>query len=94
MIDSSVMRVEKAELVRVLHAEPTLGEMFTAYLLTRNSRIEGDLVDQLFNSHAQARDTVGTLTARSDRRATKAGQQALNLRAVAGPTPWAICPQC
>jgi CRP/FNR family cyclic AMP-dependent transcriptional regulator len=50
MIDSSVMRVEKAEMVRVLHAEPTLGEMFTAYLLTRNSRIEGDLVDQLFNS--------------------------------------------
>ena len=37
-------------MVRVLHAEPTFGEMFTAYLLTRNSRIEGDLVDQLFNS--------------------------------------------
>jgi CRP/FNR family transcriptional regulator, cyclic AMP receptor protein len=50
MIDSSVMRVAKAEMVRVLHAEPTFGEMFTAYLLTRNSRIEGDLVDQLFNS--------------------------------------------
>lgn len=50
MIDSSVMRVEKAEMVRILHAEPTFGEMFTAYLLTRNSRIEEDLVDQLFNS--------------------------------------------
>ena len=50
MIDSSVMRVEKAEMVRILHAQPTLGEMFTAYLLTRNSRIEEDLVDQLFNS--------------------------------------------
>jgi CRP/FNR family transcriptional regulator, cyclic AMP receptor protein len=50
MIDSSVMRVEKAEMVRVLHAEPIFGEMFTAYLLTRNSRIEADLVDQLFNS--------------------------------------------
>jgi len=50
MTDSSVMRVEKAEMVRVLHAEPIFGEMFTAYLLTRNSRIEGDLVDQLFNS--------------------------------------------
>jgi CRP-like cAMP-binding protein len=50
MIDSSVMRVEKAEMVRVLHTEPTFGEMFMAYLLTRNSRIEGDLVDQLFNS--------------------------------------------
>ena len=50
MIDSCVMWVAKAEMVRVLHAEPTFGEMFTAYLLTRNSRIEGDLVDQLFNS--------------------------------------------
>jgi len=50
MTDSSVMRVEKAEMVRVLHAEPIFGEIFTAYLLTRNSRIEGDLVDQLFNS--------------------------------------------
>jgi len=50
LIDSCVMRVAKAEMVRVLHAEPTFGEMFTAYLLTRNSRIEGDLVDQLFNS--------------------------------------------
>jgi hypothetical protein len=37
MIDSSVMRVEKAEMVRILHAEPTLGEMFAAYLLTHNS---------------------------------------------------------
>ena len=50
MTDSSVMRVEKAEMVRVLHAEPRFGEMFTAYLLDRNSRIEGDLIDQLFNS--------------------------------------------
>jgi CRP-like cAMP-binding protein len=50
MIDSSVMRVEKAEMVRVLHAEPTFGERFTAHLLTRNSRVEEDLVDQLFNS--------------------------------------------
>src|SRR6266852_3544733 len=50
MTVSTVMRGEKAEMVRVLHAEPIFGEIFTAYLLTRNSRIEGDLVDQLFNS--------------------------------------------
>jgi CRP/FNR family transcriptional regulator, cyclic AMP receptor protein len=50
MIDSTVMRVEKAEMVRVLHEEPTFGEMFTAHLLTRKSRVEEDLVDQLFNS--------------------------------------------
>jgi CRP/FNR family transcriptional regulator, cyclic AMP receptor protein len=50
MIDSTVMRVEKAEMVRVLHEEPSFGEMFTAHLLTRKSRVEEDLVDQLFNS--------------------------------------------
>ena len=50
MAESDVMRVGKAEMIRVLHAEPTFAEMFTAHLLTRNSRIEEDLVDQLFNS--------------------------------------------
>ena len=50
MADSEVMRVSKAEMIRVLHAEPAFGELFTAHLLTRNSRIEADLVDQLFNS--------------------------------------------
>ena len=50
MADSEVMRVDKAEMIRVLHAEPAFGELFTAYLLTRNSRIEEDLVDHLFNS--------------------------------------------
>ncbi len=50
MVESEVMRVSKAEMVRVLHAEPAFGELFTAHLLTRNSRVEADLVDQLFNS--------------------------------------------
>ena len=44
MMDTSVMRIEKAEMIRVLHAEPTFAEMFTAHLLTRNSRVEADLV--------------------------------------------------
>ena len=48
--EAEVMRVQKEEMVRVLHAEPTFAEMFMAYLLTRNSRVEEDLVDQLFNS--------------------------------------------
>ena len=50
MTDSQVVRVSKAEMLRVLHAEPTFSELFMAHLLTRNSRIEEDLVDQLFNS--------------------------------------------
>jgi CRP-like cAMP-binding protein len=50
MVGSEVTRVTKAEMIRVLHAEPAFGELFTAHLLTRNSRVEEDLVDQLFNS--------------------------------------------
>jgi CRP-like cAMP-binding protein len=45
-----VMRIEKPAILRVLHEEPKFAEMFIAYLLARNSRIEEDLVDQLFNS--------------------------------------------
>jgi CRP/FNR family transcriptional regulator, cyclic AMP receptor protein len=50
MTDATVMRIEKAEMIRVLHAEPAFAEVFTAHLLTRNSRVEADLVDHLFNS--------------------------------------------
>ncbi|MDI1283395.1 MAG: Crp/Fnr family transcriptional regulator [Reyranella sp.] len=50
LLESEVTRVGKAEMIRVLHAEPTFGELFIAHLLTRNSRVEEDLVDQLFNS--------------------------------------------
>jgi CRP-like cAMP-binding protein len=50
MIESQVVRVGKVEMLRVLHAEPTFAELFITHLLTRNSRIEEDLVDQLFNS--------------------------------------------
>jgi CRP/FNR family cyclic AMP-dependent transcriptional regulator len=47
---SSILRVDKGTMVRVLHQEPEFGELFIAYLLSRNVRIEEDLVDQLFNS--------------------------------------------
>lgn len=50
MTASKIMHVNKAEMVRVLHAEPAFGELFITHLLTRNSRVEEDLVDQLFNS--------------------------------------------
>lgn len=46
----SIMRLEKAAVVRTLHDEPTFSEMFVAHLLSRNVRFEEDLVDQLFNS--------------------------------------------
>ncbi len=50
MTECVITRIEKAAIVRVIHDEPKFSEMFMAYLLSRNSRVEEDLVDQLFNS--------------------------------------------
>jgi CRP-like cAMP-binding protein len=47
---SEVMRLEKGHTIRVLHDEPTFSELFLTHLLSRNIRLEEDLVDQLFNS--------------------------------------------
>jgi CRP-like cAMP-binding protein len=50
-IDECVItRIEKATMMATIHNEPDFSEVFMSYLLTRNSRIEGDLIDQLFNS--------------------------------------------
>jgi len=45
-----ITRVSKADITRVIHEEPAFAELFIAHLLARNSRVEEDLVDQLFNS--------------------------------------------
>jgi CRP/FNR family cyclic AMP-dependent transcriptional regulator len=50
MTESAVMRLAKADIVRVLRDEPKFSERFMSYLLARNARVEEDLVDQLFNS--------------------------------------------
>jgi CRP/FNR family transcriptional regulator, cyclic AMP receptor protein len=47
---STVLVIEKKEMVRVLHAEHEFSDRFISYMLSRNIRIEEDLVDQLFNS--------------------------------------------
>jgi CRP-like cAMP-binding protein len=50
MVESAVMRLEKAAIVRVIQEEPAFSELFISHLLGRTIRIEADLVDQLFNS--------------------------------------------
>ena len=50
MTDSTIVRLDKAAIVRVLHEEPAFSEMFISHLLSRAIRVEADLVDQLFNS--------------------------------------------
>jgi len=46
----TILRIHKVEMVRALHQEQALSDLFVAFLLTRNARIQEDLVDQLFNS--------------------------------------------
>jgi CRP/FNR family transcriptional regulator, cyclic AMP receptor protein len=50
MSECVILRIDKVTMVRVLHQEPAFSEMFLAYILARNARVESDLVDQLFNS--------------------------------------------
>jgi CRP/FNR family cyclic AMP-dependent transcriptional regulator len=50
MEKSIITSITKEAMIAALHNEPKFSELFMAYLLSRNSRIEGDLIDQLFNS--------------------------------------------
>jgi CRP/FNR family transcriptional regulator, cyclic AMP receptor protein len=47
---STLLAIEKEEMIRALHAEHTVSDRFISYILARNIRLEEDLVDQLFNS--------------------------------------------
>jgi CRP/FNR family cyclic AMP-dependent transcriptional regulator len=48
--DCSVMRIERIEMLRTLHAEHGFSDLFVAYVVDRHNRTQADLVDQLFNS--------------------------------------------
>ena len=50
MTECSIPRIKKETMIRMLHDERAFSELFMSYLLSRNTRIEEDLVDQLFNS--------------------------------------------
>jgi CRP/FNR family cyclic AMP-dependent transcriptional regulator len=50
MEDCLITSIAKKAMIAVLHNEPAFSKLFMAYLLIRNSRIEEDLIDQLFNS--------------------------------------------
>ena len=50
MTPSAILRVEKAQMVKLLHRQHQMSDRFIAHMLTRNIRIEEDLIDQLFNS--------------------------------------------
>ena len=50
MTASSVLSIDKTAMARLLHEEPAFANRFISHMLSRNLRIEADLVDQLFNS--------------------------------------------
>ncbi len=50
MEECVIVRLDRAVALRTLHNEPVFADLFIGYLLKRNLRMEGDLVDQLFNS--------------------------------------------
>jgi CRP/FNR family transcriptional regulator, cyclic AMP receptor protein len=47
---TTLLVIEKQEMIRVLHSERAFSDRFVTYMLARNIRIEQDLIDQLFNS--------------------------------------------
>jgi CRP-like cAMP-binding protein len=50
LTSTTALVIGKTEMIRVLHAEHALSDRFIAYMLSRNIRIEQDLLDQLFDS--------------------------------------------
>jgi len=48
--EAVILKIERQEMVRALHEQHALSDIFVSYLLSRNRRVQEDLVDQLFNS--------------------------------------------
>jgi len=65
---TTVLVIQRNEMMRALHAEHTLSDRFVAYMLARNIRIEEDLIDQLFNSSEKRLARMLLLLARYGKR--------------------------
>ena len=80
---TTVLVIEKEAMLRLLHDEPTFSARFISYMLTRNLRIEADLVDHLFNSSEKRLARTLLLLARygdqagAERRIPKISQETL-----------------
>jgi CRP-like cAMP-binding protein len=48
--ESKLLKIDRKEMISALHAQHAFSDIFIAYLLSRNARVQADLVDQLFNS--------------------------------------------
>jgi CRP-like cAMP-binding protein len=75
VMTTALLRIPKADMVRMLHEHSDFSDRFIAHMLTRNIRIEEDLVDQLFNSSEKRLARTLLLLARY-------GQEGTTLRAL------------
>ena len=71
---TAVLRIAKREMVRLLHEQPEFSDRFISHMLTRNIRIEEDLVDQLFNSSEKRLARTLLLLARYGKEDTPSGR--------------------
>jgi CRP/FNR family cyclic AMP-dependent transcriptional regulator len=71
MTESTVLVIEKQEMVRVLHEQHAFSDRFIAYMLARNIRVEADLVDHLFNSSEKRLARTLLLLARYSKEGTQ-----------------------
>ena len=81
MMPTALLRVQKREMMRMLHDHSEFSDRFIAHMLARNIRIEEDLVDQLFNSSEKRLARTLLLLARYGKEDTDAARAA---QAVAG----------
>ena len=67
---TTVLVIEKHEMIRVLHKEHAFSDRFIAYMLARNIRVEENLIDQLFNSSEKRLARLYCSSRAMDRQAT------------------------
>jgi len=70
MSEGAVLKIERQEMARALHEHHAISDIFVAYLLSRNIRVQEDLVDQLFNSSEKRLARVLLLLAQFGKDAT------------------------
>ncbi len=64
IIHSVVLKIGRKEMIKALHQQHALSDIFVAHLLARNARVQEDLVDQLFNSSEKRLARILLLLAR------------------------------
>jgi len=78
----TALKIEREEMIRVMHEEHTFSDLFLSFLLARSMRVQADLVDQLFNSSEKRLARILLLMAEFG----KPGQQELTIPKISQET--------